>query len=195
MGTDTGKEFSATGDSSAASPGGSGLVARWRRLPPAVRFVVLFVLTLGVLSLIYPPLSIRYNDQMVKFMAGTASVVGLGLRLFGVNATVDGRFIVAPGISVEVIEECTGVYEVIIFWAAVVAFPARWRAKMIGVFGGMIALLFINVLRMMFLVAVGGRWPGSFDFMHIYFWQATLILMIVSVWILWIKLIASRLSR
>lgn len=171
------------------------LIARWKRLSPAVRFVVAFLVTLGILSVIYPWLSVRYNAQMLRFMAATASAVGIGLKLLGQSVTVDGRFISAPGMSVEVIEECTGAYEVIIFWVAVVAYPARWRARLIGIVGGMLVLLFINILRMMFLVAVGSRWPSSFQFMHIYFWQATLILMIVSVWILWIKVIANRPAR
>jgi archaeosortase B (VPXXXP-CTERM-specific) len=171
------------------------LVARWKRLSPAVRFVIVFLVTLGILSVIYPWLSVRYNTQMLRFMAGTASAVGFGLKLLGQSVTVDGRFISAPGMSVEVIEECTGAYEVIIFWSAVIAYPARWRARLIGVVGGMVVLLLINILRMMFLVAVGSRWPSSFQFMHIYFWQATLILMIVSVWILWIKLVANRPAR
>jgi archaeosortase B (VPXXXP-CTERM-specific) len=169
-----------------------GLVPRWSRLSPAVRFVAIFLVALGILSIIYPQLSIRYNEQMLRFMAATASAVGFGLKMLGESVTVDGRYIISPGLSVEVIEECTGAYEIIIFWAAVLAYPARWRAKLAGVLGGMMALLLINVLRMMFLVAVGSRWPESFQFMHIYFWQATLILMIVSVWILWIKLVANR---
>lgn len=195
MGNDTRKEVSVVDDPNASAPRRSGLIARWRRLSPPLRFVIIFLLSLATFSLVYPPLSVRYNLQMLKFMAATASVVGFGLQTLGAEASVDGRFIVTPGLSVEVIEECTGAYEIIIFWAAVLAFPSRLRAKLIGIVGGMFALLAINILRMMFLVTVGSRWPGSFDFMHVYFWQATLILMIVSVWILWIKLIAGRVPR
>ena len=32
----------------------------------------------------------------------------------------------------------------------------------------------------------------TFDFMHLYFWQATLILMITSVWLLWIFQVVRR---
>lgn len=170
-----------------------GPVARLMgRIPPPIRFVLAFLFTLGILSIVYPWLSTRYHLQMESFMAATASMVGNGLALFGSHVTVDGRLVHASGMSVEVIEECTGAYEVIIFWAAVIAYPARWRAKLIGIAGGMLALLVINIFRMMFLVAAGSRWPGAFDFLHIYFWQATLILMIVTVWVLWIRLIANR---
>lgn len=164
----------------------------WERIPPPVRFIVLFLAALGVLSVVYPWLSTRYHAQMKMFMAATAWMVGKGLALFGADATVGGRMVHMTGFSVEVIEECTGAYEIIIFWAAVVAYPARWRAKLWGIVGGMIALLAINILRMMFLVAAGNKWPGAFDFLHVYFWQATLILMIVTVWVLWIRLIANR---
>ena len=42
------------------------------------------------------------------------------------------------------------------------------------------------MLRILVLILVGRYRPEIFEFMHIYFWQATLILMITSVWLLWI---------
>jgi hypothetical protein len=36
------------------------------------------------------------------------------------------------------------------------------------------------------LMVVGRYYPAAFDFMHLYFWQATMIVMITSVWLLWI---------
>ena len=162
------------------------------RVPPPIRFIIAFLLSLGILALVYPWLSAKFHVQMEMFMAFTAWMVGQGLAALGGDVAIDGRFVHMAGLSVEVIEECTGAYEIIIFWAAVIAYPARWRAKVWGIIGGMFALLAINVFRMMFLVAVGSRWPDLFDFLHIYFWQATLILMIVTVWVTWIKLIANR---
>ena len=41
-------------------------------------------------------------------------------------------------------------------------------------------------MRILVLLLVGRYRPQVFEFMHIYFWQATLILMITSVWLLWI---------
>ena len=42
------------------------------------------------------------------------------------------------------------------------------------------------------LVWVGRFHNELFEFMHIYFWQATLILMITSVWLLWILKVVRR---
>ena len=38
-----------------------------------------------------------------------------------------------------------------------------------------------------FICLVGNWSPGTFDFMHMYFWQVAMILIIVSVWVLWIE--------
>ena len=175
---------------SVESPGPLGRLLG--RIPPPLRFILAFLVSLGALAVVYPWLSTRFHTQMEAFMAGTTWMVGKGLALCGSDISIDGRLVHASGLSVEVIEECTGAYEIIIFWAAVIAYPARWRAKLWGIVGGMLALLAINIFRMMFLVAAGSRWPESFEFLHIYFWQTTLILMIVTVWVLWIRLIANR---
>ena len=49
-----------------------------------------------------------------------------------------------------------------------------------------------NVIRIAVLMVVGKFYPEYFDFMHLYFWQATLILMITSVWLLWITQVVNR---
>jgi hypothetical protein len=35
-------------------------------------------------------------------------------------------------------------------------------------------------------MVVGRYYRESFDFMHLYFWQATMIAMITTVWLIWI---------
>ena len=82
--------------------------------------------------------------------------------------------------------ECTGIFEALIFLAAVLAYPTTWGKKFIGIGLGVPILYAFNVLRILVLLEVGCHWIALFDFMHLYFWQATLILMITSVWLLWI---------
>jgi archaeosortase B (VPXXXP-CTERM-specific) len=158
----------------------------WRRLHPAVLFIVLFVVLLLVFSVVYAAISAVFNDQMILFMAATARLVGSVLSLGGMEISLQGRFISAPNIAIEIIEECTGIYEIVIFIAAALAYPASRREKLIGVIGGAIVLYSLNIVRMVLLVVVGNIRPDWFDFFHIYFWQVTMILMIASVWLLWI---------
>ena len=116
----------------------------------------------------------------------TAEVEFWLFSLFTETITLNGKMLVFGSFAVQIIEECTGLYEVLIFVAAVMAFPTTLVKKAIGVGLGAPILYAINVLRIGFLMLVGRYYPETFDFMHLYFWQATLILMITSVWLLWI---------
>ena len=164
----------------------------WSRLHPAIRFILLFVIMLIILSTVYAIGSAVFNDQMISFMGFTAGIVGGVLKLGGLGIVTQGRFISAPQISIEIIEECTGIYEIVIFVAAALAYPATRRQKLIGVIGGAIVLYMLNIVRMVLLVVIGNIRPDWFDFFHIYFWQVTLILMITSVWLLWILKVVKR---
>ena len=92
----------------------------------------------------------------------------------------------------EIIEECTGIFEMLIFMAALISYPATWKSKLIGFLLGIPALYLFNVVRIVFLTVVGASYRVLSTSCISYFWQATLILMITAVWVLWILLVVSR---
>ncbi len=53
-------------------------------------------------------------------------------------------------------------------------------------------IFLFNLVRIGMLLIVGRRWPDSFEFFHLYFWQATLIAIIVSVLYGWIRIFVHR---
>ncbi len=159
---------------------------------PGNRFVVLFLLYLAALGWFYPKFSLRYADVVEWMVQMTAIVAGLSIELFSDEVQQKHKMIIYGGFAVEIIEECTGLYEILIYAAAVFAFPTTLVKKGIGIALGAPILYATNVLRIVFLVWVGRYYPGTFDFMHLYFWQATLILMITSVWLLWIFQVVRR---
>jgi archaeosortase B (VPXXXP-CTERM-specific) len=160
---------------------------------PAFRFVGKFLLFLILLGTIYSQTSSRWDGFRNGFTAATARVVSGCYSLAGGKTSAAGSLISGEKIALQVIEECTGAYEMIIFAAAVLAFPTGWRKKGWGIVLGLPLLYGINILRMMLLAYVQAHGsPNLFDFMHIYFWQATLILMILGVFLLWIKLAVYR---
>jgi len=82
--------------------------------------------------------------------------------------------------------------EMLIYSACVIAFPAPLRTRALGVLFGCLAIFVFNLLRISTLLIVGRHWGDYFDFFHVYFWQATLIAMIVGVLYAWIKLFVHR---
>ena len=153
---------------------------------PAYRFVGLFGIYLVVVAIAYPLLTERWVAP-VKFMTTlTARIDYLLLAMVSDDAKLDGNLVSLGEFGVRIIAECTGIFEVLIFLAAVLAYPTSWAKRAIGIGLGIPILYAFNVVRILVLIAVGRHWIELFDFMHLYFWQATLILMITSVWLLWI---------
>jgi len=172
----------------APSAGGGGFKGRIKDIwfNPAYRFVFFFLFYLGAVALAYPPLRERYLPVVEALAAGTAWAEFQMFDLFSDNVSLEDKVIIFQGFAVKIIEECTGIYEMLIFGAAVLAFPTTIVKKAIGLGMGIPILYLFNVVRIAVLILVGRYLPDWFDFMHLYFWQATLILMITSVWLLWI---------
>ena len=161
-------------------------------LNPANRFVVLFLIYLAALAFFYPKFSLRYANVVEWMSEVTAILGGLSIEAFSDEVQQKNKMIIYGGFAVEIIEECTGLYEILIYASAVFAFPTTLVKKGIGIVLGAPILYATNVLRIVFLVWIGRYYPGTFEFMHLYFWQATLILMITSVWLLWIFQVVRR---
>ena len=172
-------------------PGGNGdAMPPWKN--PAYRFVLLFLVYLGTIAYLYPKLRVRYVEVVDALAEATAYIEYLSFSIFTDQVTHSHKVVAYKGFAVHIIEECTGVYEVMIFAAAVLAFPTAWAKKLVGLGLGIPILYSFNVIRIGVLMIVGKHWPDYFDFMHLYFWQATLILMITSVWLLWITQVVNR---
>ncbi len=164
-----------------------GPVERLRALwaNPLLRFVVLFLLYLTASAVAYPILRDRYRFVLDAVMRGTARLEYFIFRVFTPDVSSTDTLVVFQGTSVRIIEECTGIYEAIIFASAVLAFPTSWKNRSIGLLLGCPLIYVFNAVRITTLIAALRYYPSAFDFMHLYFWQATLILMIMSVWALW----------
>ncbi|MCP4906329.1 MAG: hypothetical protein GY910_15235 [bacterium] len=166
------------------------LRAAWTN--PQIRYpllVLLYLFTIGsafnaVLEDLRGPL-----QELEKF---TAASVHILLRIVTELTTHRGNLVTLDGFAVSIIIECVGLLEMLIYSACVFAFPAPIRARLIGVVLGCAAIFVFNLLRIVTLLVVGRHWSMYFDFFHIYFWQATLIAMIVSVLYGWIKLFVPR---
>ena len=142
-----------------------------------ISFTILFSLTRD--NLLYP-----FSEKLVF---ATAYVVGLVLNLFGMETQVSQKFVTMKNLSIEVIVECTGVYEIIILSAAMLAYPAGFKKKLWGILLGVPFIFLVNIFRMVLIAVFSNYRPAIFELLHLYFWQVALILIILSAWILWIE--------
>ena len=104
-------------------------------------------------------------------------------QLAQLDRNVQFRFSVVP--------DCGALPSMSIFVAAMVAFPAAWRKKVVGILLGLPALYVVNVIRLVCLGIIGAYTDGGpvFDFAHHYVWQGIYIVFVVAIWMLWVELL------
>lgn len=92
-----------------------------------------------------------------------------------------------------VVPSCGAGEVLTLYLAAVLAFPATWRARLWGLSLGLPFLYMVNIARLVVLALIGaldasGKW---FAFVHEYVWQAAYLAIVAVAWLLW----ASRAAR
>jgi exosortase H (IPTLxxWG-CTERM-specific) len=151
---------------------------------PSHRLVPLFLGILWALTTLTQKIPQTAIQSLLKT---TAWIDYFLLDAFLDGVSQRGRTLIYDGFLVEVITECTGLYEAVIFVSMVLAYKARWSERAIGIVLGVFIIYFLNIIRIGFLLLVGRYEPRLFDFAHIYFWQSLLIVFITGIWIGWIR--------
>jgi exosortase H (IPTLxxWG-CTERM-specific) len=156
--------------------------------PSPRRRQVLFLVVFGVLLAgSFTLLSLHWvNDHAVEpFTAGVARASGSTLQLLGQDVTREGTVLRSPRFAVNIENGCNGIETMLIFMAAVLAFPASWRSRLAGLALGLVAIQGVNLVRVVALFLTGAYFPAFFDASHTVIWQTLVILSGVLLWLLW----------
>lgn len=153
-----------------------------------VRFFFLFVFLL--LALFGFRITNFARDHVtLPFTAVLADVSGWLITLFDPNVVAEGIIIrsLTNGFAVGIAPGCDGIEAVIILVAAVMAFPAPWKHKIVGVVIGFFAIQALNLVRIISLFYMGQYSQVMFDWFHLYLWQALIVLDALAVWLIWLR--------
>ena len=86
-----------------------------------------------------------------------------------------------------IVRGCDAIEPVAAFTAAVFASPVSFWLKIPGVVVGALALLLINLARLVSLFFVGIYFPAAFDLIHMDVWQAAFIVLAICFWAIWVQ--------
>lgn len=166
-----------------AAPSPSG-PSSWRQYRREIAFLAVFLLLLGGG---FTLISLKWvNDHAIEpFTAGIARVSGAVLDLIGQEVTMQGTIIRSSRFAVNIRNGCNGVEAMLIFLAAVLAFPASWRSRLLGLGIGILAIQAVNLVRVVALFLTGAYFQSLFDASHTVVWQTLVILSGVLLWIFW----------
>ncbi|WP_094228190.1 archaeosortase B [Methanolobus psychrotolerans] len=128
-----------------------------------------------------------FQEKFVFLSTLTANTLSVLLSILGVESSSYGQSVYMNGFSMMVIDECTGMYELLVYAGCVLAYPTKLRNKLLGIILGLPAMLIINMLRLVLLSFVGMIYPAFFSYVHYYLWQVTFIFLIVLLMLMWIE--------
>lgn len=160
----------------------------WR---PELKFIVLFGV---ILHVGFTTMALRPVDEAVvgPFTAHVARLSGGVIGLLGEEITVSGCDLRSPRFAVSIHNGCNGLVTSLVLVSGVLAFPAPWRTRIVGVFFGLVAVQFINLLRVVALFYTGVYLPEAFNESHVVVWQSVVILSGVALWMLWARWATTR---
>jgi exosortase/archaeosortase family protein len=120
--------------------------------------------------------------------AATAAATAALSRLAGLDVTA-ARYVVAHpgGFACEIYFRCTGLLPALFVAGAILASPAPFRSRWRGALLGVVAMLALNLARLVGLVAVGVHFPAAFATAHAVVGEAIVVAGVVGFWIVWAR--------
>lgn len=161
-----------------------------------IRFFVLFtvlLITLFTLEILQP----AEKYVIIPFTSFIADVSVWLIQLWDDNVTSIGNVIrdKTTGFGVRIERGCNGVEALIILFAAIFAFPAPLKNKLIGFTIGFFAIQGLNLVRIVSLFYLGQWNEVAFEWFHLYLWQALIILDALVVWLVWLRTLPQAKAR
>ncbi len=156
------------------------------------RFVGVFVLILaaGFGLELWQPVQERFVLPWTALVAKASSAV---IHLFSDNIVTSGNHITAlatetrPAFAIQIVAGCNGVEAMLILIAGMLAYPASWKEKLVGIAIGIPAVQVINVARVVTLFYLGQYNEEAFKWAHEYIWQVLIMLDVLFVWLGWLR--------
>jgi exosortase H (IPTLxxWG-CTERM-specific) len=161
-----------------------------------IRFFVLFtVLLVGLFTLeILQPVE-KY--VILPFTSVIADISVAVIQMFDDDVIATANVIrdQASGFGVRIERGCNGVEALIILFAAIFAFPAPIKNKLVGFAVGFVAIQALNLVRIIRLFYMGQWNQTAFEWFHLYLWQALIILDALVVWLVWLRTLPQARAR
>jgi exosortase H (IPTLxxWG-CTERM-specific) len=163
----------------------------WQRNGVILRAWTVFAAMIALFTTLLLVLNLYtgFDDWLNAF---TAQMLAGALWLLGAGGQAVGTIVTSKVFSAEIITECTAIFPLMIFLAAVIAYPSRWKQKLWGIVLGVPAIVFVNLIRLVSLFYIGYWFPSVFETAHLLVWQSLIIFFAVLFWLVWVEIFVHR---
>jgi exosortase/archaeosortase family protein len=122
---------------------------------------------------------------LVPFRTTVAWAARGALTLLGIAAAGQGTHILAPHLSVNIVDECTGLEATVLLVPAILVFPAPWRTKGLGLVLSLGVMAAVNFVRVVSLCYVGTYSATLLRLGHLYVWPTAVIITGLATLLFW----------
>ena len=158
-----------------------------------LRFVTTFLLILiGLFTL--EMLSPVQEHVITPFTSMLAHLSAVLILPFDNSVVAYGKILQFKdsGFAVSIEAGCNGVEATIVLIAAIGAFPANWRARLIAISLGFLAIQVLNIVRIISLFYLGNWNLEYFSWIHLYLWPALIMLDVLVVFIFYLRYLSKQ---
>lgn len=117
----------------------------------------------------------------------TRSAAELARLAGGSPEILNGNVIVVSQATLLVNHECTGLFVLVVLACFILAYPAKWRPKLIGLAFGVSMLSALNVVRIATLVRLAEFYPSLLEYFHEYVWQGVFLMLVTLYAMSWVE--------
>ncbi|RTZ75363.1 MAG: exosortase H [Gammaproteobacteria bacterium] len=158
-----------------------------------LRFFLVFLVIQGVLFAAELSRPVQ-QAIVIPFTNSIAALSAWLIKLFDSGVVASGNVIrdQPSGFAVAIEAGCNGVEATIVLVAAMLAMPAPWKLKLMGIGLGFLAIQSMNLLRIITLFYLGQWNDTAFEWAHLYIWQALIMLDVLIVFIVWLRFLPAR---
>lgn len=157
-----------------------------------LRFFTLFVVILVTLFAVELTQPVQ-NAVVLPWTQALAQISASIITLFDSNVTAFGKILQSTtnDFAVSIEAGCNGIEAAIVLIAAMIAFPAPWKHRVVGILSGLVAVQLLNILRVISLFYLGQWSMEAFEWAHLYVWQALIMFDVLLVWLVWMRMLPS----
>jgi len=137
-----------------------------------------------------------FQTHQVKFI----------LDAFSVNSSIGKTYSLENALLTPTIETsdyiigidraCTGYRSMFALFSLILALPKiKWSKRLKGIFFGFAVLYLSNIIRISTTILLGLKYGEAvFNFAHTVLWREGLIILVLILWVLWIKLMVKKID-
>lgn len=157
------------------------------------RFIAIFIavlVTLFTLEMLTPV----QEHVVLPFTSLLAHLSAALIVPFDNTVAASGKVLqfTDTGFAVSIESGCNGIEATIVLIAAVIAFPAGWRARLCAIVLGFFAIQLMNLLRIISLFYLGNWNTEIFTWIHLYLWPVLIMLDVLLVFIIYLRYLSGK---